>query len=103
MHFNIYLDDETGQRLTAAAKELGENGNAVIRQAVQDWLRRQVDRGPPIRHPQVRQGEMRLRFRTWVHASPSSTFYQRSLGRGGSRLLNKAPASSTIADGIVVT
>jgi hypothetical protein len=41
MHFNIYLDDETGQRLTAAAKELGENRNAVIRHAVQDWLRRQ--------------------------------------------------------------
>ncbi len=41
MHFNIYLDDETGQQLTAAAKELGENRNAVIRQAVQDWLRRQ--------------------------------------------------------------
>jgi Ribbon-helix-helix protein, copG family len=40
MHFNIYLDDETGQRLTAAAKERGENRNAVIRQAVQEWLRR---------------------------------------------------------------
>ena len=41
MHFNIYLDDETGQRLTAAARELGENRNAVIRHAVQEWLRRQ--------------------------------------------------------------
>jgi len=41
MHFNIYLDDETGQRLTAAAKVRGENRNAVIRQAVQEWLRRE--------------------------------------------------------------
>ena len=41
MHFNIYLDDETGQRLTAAAKERGENRNAVIRHAVQEWLRRE--------------------------------------------------------------
>jgi hypothetical protein len=40
MHFNIYLDDKTGQQLTAAARERGENRNAVIRQAVQEWLRR---------------------------------------------------------------
>jgi hypothetical protein len=41
MHFNIYLDDETGQRLTAAAKVRGENRNAVIRHALQEWLRRE--------------------------------------------------------------
>jgi hypothetical protein len=40
VNFNIYLDDETGQRLTAAASQRGETRNAVIRQAVQDWLRR---------------------------------------------------------------
>ena len=39
MHFNIYLDDETGQRLTTAAKERGENRNAVIRHAVQEIQR----------------------------------------------------------------
>ena len=44
MHFNIYLDDETGERLTKAAKKAGENRNAVIRQAVQEWL---VRRGKP--------------------------------------------------------
>lgn len=44
MHFNIYLDDETGERLIEAAKNAGENRNAVIRQAVQEWL---VRRGKP--------------------------------------------------------
>lgn len=40
MNFNIYLDDETGQKLTLAAQESGENRNAVIRQAVAEWLAR---------------------------------------------------------------
>lgn len=40
MHFNIYLDDETGARLTEAARQAGENRNAVIRRAVGEWLAR---------------------------------------------------------------
>ncbi|WP_194266256.1 CopG family transcriptional regulator [Dechloromonas sp. H13] len=40
MNFNIYLDDETGQQLAVAAKESGENRNALIRQAVAEWLAR---------------------------------------------------------------
>jgi predicted transcriptional regulator len=40
MHFNIYLEDETGLRLTEAAQQAGENRNAVIRRAVQEWLSR---------------------------------------------------------------
>lgn len=40
MNFNIYLDDETGQQLTLAAQEAGENRNAVIRRAVSEWLAR---------------------------------------------------------------
>ncbi len=44
MHFNIYLDDETGKQLTEAARQAGENRNAVIRRAVQEWLTR---RGKP--------------------------------------------------------
>jgi hypothetical protein len=40
MNFNIYLDDETGQRLNRAAQEAGESRNAVIRQAVAEWLAR---------------------------------------------------------------
>lgn len=49
MHFNIYLDDETGARLTEAARQAGENRNAVIRRAVQEWLARS---GKPL-WPQV--------------------------------------------------
>lgn len=41
MHFNIYLDDETGERLNRAALEAGESRNALIRRAVGDWLARQ--------------------------------------------------------------
>jgi hypothetical protein len=44
MHFNIYLDDGTGERLTQAAQQAGETRNAVIRRAVQEWLDR---RGAP--------------------------------------------------------
>lgn len=40
MHFNIYLDEETGERLKEAARQAGENRNAVIRRAVQEWLAR---------------------------------------------------------------
>lgn len=41
MHFNIYLDDATGQQLTALAQQVGESRNALIRKAVRDWLSRQ--------------------------------------------------------------
>ena len=40
MNFNIYLDDDTGRQLTIAAKDSGENRNALIRQAVAEWLAR---------------------------------------------------------------
>ena len=40
MRFNIYLDDEAGQQLTIAAKDSGEHCNALIRQAVAEWLAR---------------------------------------------------------------
>lgn len=41
MHFNIYLDDDTGLRLGAAAEQGGETRNALIRRAVREWLNRQ--------------------------------------------------------------
>ena len=44
MNFNIYLDDETGQQLNKVAKKLGESRNALVRQAVSEWLKR---RGKP--------------------------------------------------------
>ena len=40
MNFNIYLDDETGQQLSRAAEQAGETRNAMIRQAVSEWLSR---------------------------------------------------------------
>lgn len=41
MNFNIYLDDDTGQRLKQAAEQLQESKNALVRQAVGEWLNRQ--------------------------------------------------------------
>lgn len=38
MHFNVYLDDETGHRLTALAQKAGESRNSLIRRAVRDML-----------------------------------------------------------------
>ena len=40
MNFNIYLDDETGAQLNAAAEKAGETRNALIRRAVSEWLKR---------------------------------------------------------------
>ena len=41
VNFNIYLDDETGQLLNKVAKKSGKSRNALIRQAVREWLKRQ--------------------------------------------------------------
>ena len=40
MNFNIYLDDETGRQLKHVAEQAGETRNALIRQAVSEWLNR---------------------------------------------------------------
>jgi metal-responsive CopG/Arc/MetJ family transcriptional regulator len=40
MNFNIYLDDETGQRLDHVAKQAKKSRNALVRQAVSEWLNR---------------------------------------------------------------
>jgi len=40
MNFNVYFDDETARRLTALAKRRRKTRNAVIREAVGDWLNR---------------------------------------------------------------
>ena len=41
MHFNVYIDDKTGQQLNHAAEQGGESRNALIRKAVSEWLQRQ--------------------------------------------------------------
>lgn len=38
MNFNVYLDDATARRLTALAKRRRTTRNAIIRDAVKDWL-----------------------------------------------------------------
>ena len=38
MHFNIYLDEETGNRLTKVTKMSHQSRNALIREAINDWL-----------------------------------------------------------------
>lgn len=40
MNFNIYLDDETGKRLSHAAKKSKDSRNAIVREAVSEWLSR---------------------------------------------------------------
>lgn len=40
MNFNIYLDDETGRRLTELAEREGESRNSLIRKAVKHLLDR---------------------------------------------------------------
>ncbi len=41
VHFNVYIDDETGRELNHAAKKEGESRNALIRKAVREWLEHQ--------------------------------------------------------------
>ena len=40
MKLNIYLDDDTGRQLSHVAAQAGETRNALIRQAVSEWLKR---------------------------------------------------------------
>jgi hypothetical protein len=40
MHFNVYIDDQTGKQLTDVAHQSGQTRNALIRYAVQEWLAR---------------------------------------------------------------
>lgn len=39
VNFNIYLDDETVEQLNLEAKKAGETRNALVRQAVSEWLK----------------------------------------------------------------
>ena len=47
MTFSIYLDTKLAARLTRTAKESGKSRNAVIREALAEWLsRKQTDQWP---------------------------------------------------------
>ena len=38
MNFNIYLDEQTGKRLTRVAAKSRKSRNALIRDAIRGWL-----------------------------------------------------------------
>lgn len=40
MHFNIYLDDQTGRQLNDCAQSEKKPRNALIREAIEEWLGR---------------------------------------------------------------
>lgn len=46
MHFNVYIDNATGNRLTRALKQKRKTRNAIIREAVSEWLLRQESEWP---------------------------------------------------------
>lgn len=46
MHFNIYLDDRTGTHLNDRAQATGKSRNALIREAVEEWLERHDNAWP---------------------------------------------------------
>jgi len=41
MQVGFYMDEETNERLTDAARERGESRNMLILRAVREWLTRQ--------------------------------------------------------------
>jgi len=38
MNFNVYIDDETASELNRVVEQSGESRNALIRQALRQWL-----------------------------------------------------------------
>ena len=47
MHFNIYIDNETGSKLKDLARKRKETRNALIRRAIQEWVDRSNNSGWP--------------------------------------------------------
>jgi predicted transcriptional regulator len=48
VNFNLYLDRLAAERLARLAKSKKQPRNALIRQAVQDWLTRQAQQWPTV-------------------------------------------------------
>lgn len=38
MHFNIYIDNQIGAQLTQIAKRSDKSRNAIIREAINEWV-----------------------------------------------------------------
>ncbi|MGA7981167.1 MAG: ribbon-helix-helix domain-containing protein [Chromatiaceae bacterium] len=47
MHFNIYVNDDVGKRLSELARQSGKTRNAVIREAIELWIVRNRCSGWP--------------------------------------------------------
>jgi predicted transcriptional regulator len=47
VNFNLYLEDATGKRLARLAEQTGRSRNALIREAIADWLARAEHKGWP--------------------------------------------------------
>ena len=43
MHFNVYVDDETGHQLKDLAEKRGQTRNALIREALREWTQVHVE------------------------------------------------------------
>lgn len=43
MHFNIYIDDTVGMKLNKLAKTSGKTRNALIREAIEEWVNQQTN------------------------------------------------------------
>lgn len=46
MHFNIYLDDQTAEQLQNETDKSQLSRNAIIRQAIKNWLNRKKSTWP---------------------------------------------------------
>ena len=42
MNFNIYLEDELGNNLVTIAEKLGKTRNSIIREALKDYIDKQM-------------------------------------------------------------
>jgi predicted transcriptional regulator len=40
VNFNVYVDDETAKRIAVLAKQRRTTRNAIVREALEDWLAR---------------------------------------------------------------
>lgn len=43
MNFNIYVDDKIGMKLNKLAKSSGKTRNALIREAIEEWINQQTN------------------------------------------------------------
>ena len=42
MNFNIYINDTLGEKLLQVTKDTGETRNAIIKQALEEWIQKKM-------------------------------------------------------------